>query len=65
MVRTYSVTPFFVSLFLFLYSSYLWGLDIHREGCYSGAHNPEVVAGFKVGMVFFIISECFFFLGVF
>lgn len=38
---------------------------MHREGCYEGSHNPEVVTGFKVGIILFILSECFFFLGIF
>jgi len=38
---------------------------VHREGCIEGSHNFEVTEGFKLGMIFFIISECFFFLGMF
>lgn len=38
---------------------------MHREGCYEGAHNVEVFSGFKLGIIFFILSECFFFLGMF
>lgn len=64
-VRVFSHTPFLISLLLLLFSSYLWGQDIHREACYEGAHNSEVIEGFKVGIIFFILSECFFFLGIF
>lgn len=64
-VRCFDVYPFLISLLVLLYSSFLWGRDIHREGCYSGNHNFEVTLGFKVGMVLFILSECFFFLGIF
>lgn len=38
---------------------------MHREGCYQGDHNLEVAVGFKVGIIIFILSECFFFLGIF
>lgn len=38
---------------------------MHREGCYEGRHNLEVTDGFKVGIILFILSECFFFLGMF
>jgi len=64
-VRTFYCVPFLFSLFFLLLSSFLWGRDIHREGCMEGIHNFEVVKGFKVGMVIFILSECFFFLGIF
>lgn len=65
MVRSFYCTPFLVSLGFLLLSSFLWRQDIHREGCYEGAHNTEVFTGFKVGIIFFIISELFFFFGIF
>nr|AQZ24960.1 cytochrome oxidase subunit 3 [Ardeacarus ardeae] len=65
MVRCFYIYPFILSLLFLLMSSYFWGVDIHREGCYEGSHNYEVVTGFKIGMVIFILSECFFFLGMF
>nr|AMB18831.1 cytochrome c oxidase subunit III [Myocoptes musculinus] len=65
MVTVYNCKLFLMSLILFLFVSFLWGRDIHREGCYEGEHNEEVMAGFKLGMIFFILSECFFFLGMF
>ena len=52
-------------MLVLLFSSFLWGQDVHREGCYEGSHNVEVLEGFKVGMIIFILSECFFFLGMF
>jgi len=63
--RDFFCTPFLISLILLLYSSYIWGQDIHREACYEGTHNTEVLEGFKLGIIFFIFSECFFFLGIF
>ena len=64
-VRVYDVFCFLLSIFFLLISSYIWGRDIHREGCYRGFHNILVLEGFKVGMIFFIFSECFFFFGIF
>lgn len=64
-VRCFDVYPFLISLVVLLYSSFLWGRDVHREGCYEGDHNLEVTIGFKVGIILFILSECFFFLGMF
>lgn len=64
-VRIISCLPFLASLILLLVSSYLWGRDIHRERCYEGRHNNETLEGFKIGIVIFILSECFFFLGIF
>jgi len=63
MVRNYLCYPFLFSLVFLLISSYLWGQDIHREACYEGDHNLEVISGFKIGIIFFILSECFFFSG--
>jgi len=63
--RSFFCAPFLISLLLLLYSSYIWGQDIHREACYEGTHNSEVLEGFKLGIIFFIFSECFFFLGIF
>lgn len=58
-------TPFIVSLLILIVSSFLWGRDVHREGCIKGDHNFDVSEGFKIGIIFFILSECFFFLGIF
>lgn len=65
MVRLYICSFFLYSIFMLLFSSFLWSQDIHREGCYEGSHNIETLGGFKLGIIFFIISECFFFLGIF
>lgn len=65
MVRSFNCYPFLLSLVVLCYSSFLWGRDVHREGCYEGSHNFEAIGGFKIGIIFFIISECFFFLGMF
>lgn len=65
MVRSFIFPPFFISLFFLFFSCYLWGREVHREGCYEGCHNFEVVSGFKTGMILFIFSEVFFFIGIF
>jgi len=64
-VQSYILTPFISSLIILCISSFLWGKDIHREACYEGGHNKEILEGFKLGIIFFIFSECFFFLGMF
>lgn len=65
MVRSFNVYPFLISLLTLFLFSFLWRRDIHREGCYEGYHNLEVMTGIKVGIILFILSECFFFLGIF
>ena len=35
-VRSFDCVPFLFSLLLLLFSSFLWGRDVHREGCYEG-----------------------------
>lgn len=64
-VRSHYCIAFLFSLLFLLISSFLWGRDVHREGCYEGRHLLEVTLGFKLGMIIFILSECFFFLGMF
>ena len=64
-VRIFYCTPFILSILLLLFSSFLWGRDINRESCYNGLHNNEVITGFKIGIILFIFSEIFFFLGIF
>ena len=64
-IHTFDTYPFLLSLVGLCISSYIWGLDIHREGRYLGDHNLEVMDGFKIGIIVFILSECFFFLGIF
>jgi cytochrome c oxidase subunit 3 len=56
---------FIFSLMILSIYSYLWGTDIHSERCYEGRHNKETTNGFKSGILIFILSECFFFLGIF
>nr|YP_008239398.1 cytochrome c oxidase subunit III [Rhynchopsitta terrisi]YP_010937526.1 cytochrome c oxidase subunit III [Rhynchopsitta pachyrhyncha]AGQ54629.1 cytochrome c oxidase subunit III [Rhynchopsitta terrisi]WKW95535.1 cytochrome c oxidase subunit III [Rhynchopsitta pachyrhyncha] len=42
-----------------------WWRDIVREGTFQGHHTPTVQKGLRYGMILFITSEVFFFLGFF
>nr|AMD61844.1 cytochrome c oxidase subunit III [Centropus sinensis] len=42
-----------------------WWRDIIREGTFQGHHTPTVQKGLRHGMILFITSEAFFFLGFF
>nr|YP_010845468.1 cytochrome c oxidase subunit III [Pyura mirabilis]UPP55923.1 cytochrome c oxidase subunit III [Pyura mirabilis] len=55
----------FVALMMLLLVSFSWWRDVTREGCYLGFHGAMVQDGLRIGMVLFIISEVFFFLGFF
>lgn len=64
-VRTGICVFFLLSFFVLLFLRFLWGKDIHSESCYMGYHNNEAVDGFKIGIIVFILSECFFFFRIF
>nr|YP_009256144.1 cytochrome c oxidase subunit III [Calliphlox amethystina]AKT26274.1 cytochrome c oxidase subunit III [Calliphlox amethystina] len=42
-----------------------WWRDVVREGTFQGHHTPTVQKGLRYGMILFIASEAFFFLGFF
>nr|QNS38216.1 cytochrome c oxidase subunit III [Eubucco bourcierii] len=42
-----------------------WWRDVVREGTFQGHHTPMVQKGLRYGMILFITSEVFFFLGFF
>nr|YP_010693562.1 cytochrome c oxidase subunit III [Scolytoplatypus skyliuae]WCB99753.1 cytochrome c oxidase subunit 3 [Scolytoplatypus skyliuae] len=44
---------------------YQWWRDISRESTLQGHHTLEVSSGLRIGMILFITSEVFFFLGFF
>nr|AXS65825.1 cytochrome c oxidase subunit 3 [Rhinostomus barbirostris] len=44
---------------------YQWWRDIIRESTYQGLHTTKVTAGLRWGMILFITSEVFFFIGFF
>nr|YP_003457219.1 cytochrome c oxidase subunit III [Cryptopsaras couesii]BAI77267.1 cytochrome c oxidase subunit III [Cryptopsaras couesii] len=50
---------------LVILTMYQWWRDIVREGTYQGHHTPPVQKGLRYGMILFITSEVFFFLGFF
>nr|YP_002970947.1 cytochrome c oxidase subunit III [Chalarodon madagascariensis]BAH70453.1 cytochrome oxidase subunit 3 [Chalarodon madagascariensis] len=50
---------------ILLLTMYQWWRDIVREGTYQGHHTPLVQKGLRYGMILFITSEVFFFIGFF
>nr|YP_009859623.1 cytochrome c oxidase subunit III [Iphisa elegans]QKK36730.1 cytochrome c oxidase subunit III [Iphisa elegans] len=54
-----------MSLILVLLTMYQWWRDVVREGTYQGHHTQTVQKGLRYGMILFITSEIFFFLGFF
>nr|YP_006576407.1 cytochrome c oxidase subunit III [Nuttallia olivacea]AEV94301.1 cytochrome c oxidase subunit III [Nuttallia olivacea] len=51
--------------FLLGSSFYSWMMDIITEATYLGCHTSIVARGLKIGFVFFLCSEAFFFVGFF
>jgi cytochrome c oxidase subunit 3 len=43
----------------------LWWADVIREGTFLGHHTLRVQRGLILGVILFIVSECFFFLSIF
>nr|YP_003345157.1 cytochrome c oxidase subunit III [Anarchias sp. Ansp]BAI53178.1 cytochrome oxidase subunit 3 [Anarchias sp. Ansp] len=54
-----------LGMVLLLLTMYQWWRDIVREGTFQGHHTPPVQKGLRYGMILFITSEVFFFLGFF
>nr|YP_009115039.1 cytochrome c oxidase subunit III [Coptodon zillii]AIZ58404.1 cytochrome c oxidase subunit III [Coptodon zillii]QQK56331.1 cytochrome c oxidase subunit III [Coptodon zillii] len=61
----HSTTLMTLGLILLLLTMYQWWRDIIREGTFQGHHTPPVQKGLRYGMILFITSEVFFFLGFF
>nr|YP_010887277.1 cytochrome c oxidase subunit III [Hapalogenys kishinouyei]WJJ44383.1 cytochrome c oxidase subunit III [Hapalogenys kishinouyei] len=61
----HSTTLLSLGLVLLLLTMYQWWRDIVREGTFQGHHTPPVQKGLRYGMILFITSEVFFFLGFF
>nr|YP_010485150.1 cytochrome c oxidase subunit III [Hemidactylus ulii]UVW80931.1 cytochrome c oxidase subunit III [Hemidactylus ulii] len=57
--------PMNLGLILMLLTSYQWWRDVVREGTFQGLHTKPVQKGLRYGMVLFITSEVFFFIGFF
>lgn len=53
------------SFFFLILISYQWWRDIRRERTYEGFHSDKVSKGLYISIVFFIISEVFFFFSFF
>nr|YP_086899.1 cytochrome c oxidase subunit III [Bipes tridactylus]AAT08548.1 cytochrome c oxidase subunit III [Bipes tridactylus] len=54
-----------IGLVVLLLTMFQWWRDITRESTYQGQHTTKVQKGLRYGMVLFITSEVFFFLGFF
>jgi len=48
-----------------LATMWLWFQDIVREGTYQGFHTLKVQQSLTIGIILFIVSECFFFIAIF
>nr|ALN11521.1 cytochrome c oxidase subunit III [Hyloxalus yasuni] len=55
----------FAGLSLMLLTMFQWWRDIVREGTFQGHHTSPVQKGLRYGMILFITSEVFFFIGFF
>nr|YP_009158932.1 cytochrome c oxidase subunit III [Aegorhinus superciliosus]AHG32666.1 cytochrome c oxidase subunit 3 [Aegorhinus superciliosus] len=55
----------FLGLFINMLVMYQWWRDITREGTFQGLHTYKVTLNLRWGMILFITSEIFFFLGFF
>ena len=60
-----SSTLIFIGLITILLTIYQWWRDIVREGTFQGHHTPVVQKGLRYGIILFILSEVFFFIGFF
>nr|AIC09038.1 cytochrome c oxidase subunit III [Chelonoidis denticulatus] len=54
-----------LGLSIMLLTMFQWWRDIVREGTFQGHHTPPVQKGLRYGMILFITSEVFFFIGFF
>nr|ADG95185.1 cytochrome c oxidase subunit III [Polypterus bichir lapradei] len=60
-----TMTLLAMGLLLMILTMIQWWRDIIREGTFQGHHTPPVQKGLRYGMILFITSEVFFFLGFF
>nr|WNH37017.1 cytochrome c oxidase subunit III [Nezumia stelgidolepis]WNH38409.1 cytochrome c oxidase subunit III [Nezumia stelgidolepis] len=61
----HSTTLLALAFPLLFLTMFQWWRDVVREGTFQGHHTPPVQTGLRFGMVLFIVSEVFFFLGFF
>nr|AVY52254.1 cytochrome c oxidase subunit III [Cyrtodactylus peguensis]BBD20466.1 cytochrome c oxidase subunit III [Cyrtodactylus peguensis] len=59
------LAPMHLGLLIMLLTMYQWWRDIVRESTFQGHHTAPVQTGLRYGMVLFITSEVFFFIGFF
>jgi len=55
----------FLGLSSIAFALFSWFKDITREATFQGHHTSKVKSGIKIGLILFIVSEVFFFLGFF
>nr|UBD07322.1 cytochrome c oxidase subunit III [Synapturanus sp. MNHN-RA-2020.0079] len=60
-----SMSLMLIGLILTLLTMAQWWRDVVREGSFQGHHTPVVQKGLRYGMILFITSEVFFFMGFF
>nr|YP_007374579.1 cytochrome c oxidase subunit III [Caecilia volcani]ACS37033.1 cytochrome c oxidase subunit III [Caecilia volcani] len=60
-----SMTILCLGFMVLILTMYQWWRDITREATFQGHHTTIVQQGLRYGMVLFIVSEVFFFLGFF
>lgn len=58
-------TLILIAIFIIFISSFQWWRDISREASFQGFHTKWVLNGLKLGILFFILSEVFFFISFF
>jgi len=61
----YSIFLFFLGFFGCLFRAYQWWRDVRREARIQGDHKEFVIEGFYLSIIFFILSEIFFFFSFF
>jgi len=64
-IRESSVSLLALTLICILIISFVWWRDITREATFQGCHRMKVIAGLKIGVILFIISEIIFFFAFF
>ena len=55
----------YLSIVILTIILYNWWKDVVREASYMGFHNERVIRGIYIGIILFIISEIFLFIGLF
>nr|ALR69027.1 cytochrome c oxidase subunit III [Apistogramma cacatuoides] len=61
----HDITLLSIALVILFLTMYQWWRDMIRESTFQGHHTPSVQKNLRYGMVLFITSEVFFFLGFF